>query len=122
MERLLLFRREMKKYSAMECREFEAALIELACDRPLEASARGRTLKHTAQCAACALRLADQQALTARMLEFSRATKNLRAKASIKERLRVAVIELEQERTTPDQLRVLAPVIPIKAVRRDRKS
>src|SRR5262245_30847613 len=122
MERLLLFRREMKKYDAMECREFEAALIELECDRPLEASARGRALKHTAQCADCALRLADQQALTARMLEFSRATKNLRAPASIKERLRVAVIELKQERTAPNQLRVLAPVIPIKLVRRDRKS
>jgi hypothetical protein len=118
MERLLLFRREMEKYGAMECWEFETALIELACDRPLEASARGRALKHTAQCAACMLRLADQQALTARMREFSMATKNLSAPASIKERLRVAVIELKQEQTAPNQLRVLAPVTPFSPVRR----
>jgi len=118
MKGLLLFHREMEKDDAMECREFEAVQVELACGRPLEAAARGRALKHSAQCAACALRLADQQALTARILEFSRATENLRAPASIKEQLRAAVAELRPAQNAPNQLLVLAPVIPINSVRR----
>jgi len=118
MKGLLLFHREMEMYGAMDCRDFEAALVELACDRPLEAVARGRALKHTAQCAACARRLAAQQALTARILEFSRATENLRAPADIKDRLRATVAELRPAQTGPKQVLVPAPVIPLHSARR----
>src|SRR5215471_9204189 len=109
MKGLLIFHREREKYGAMDCLEFEAALVELACDRPLEAAARGRALKHKEQCASCALRLADQQALTARILEFSRATENLRAPAGIKERLRATVAELRPAQTAPNQRLIPVP-------------
>ena len=118
MKEPLLFHKEMEKYGAMVCREFEAALVEVACDRPLGAAARVRALKHTAQCAPCALRLADQRTLTARILEFSMATENLRAPADIRERLRATVAELRPAQTAPNQLLVPAPIIPIRSARR----
>jgi hypothetical protein len=118
MKEPLLFHREMEKYGAMTCQEFEAALVEVACDRPLEAAARGRALKHTAQCAPCARRLADQRALTARILEFSMATENLRAPADIRERLRATVAELRPAQTAPNQRLIPVPVTLIHSGRR----
>lgn len=49
----------------MNCHDFEAAAGELAGERLMDATQRETALAHAASCAGCALRLADERALTA---------------------------------------------------------
>jgi hypothetical protein len=93
MKSLLLLPEEPEKGVAMRCQEFDEILIELACDRPLDASVCEHAAVHTAVCESCARRLAAQRELTARVHEFSVGTENLHASPRVKERLRAAVAE-----------------------------
>jgi hypothetical protein len=49
----------------MNCHSFEAAIDDLARDRVMDAATRDRALAHAVACSQCALRLADERALTA---------------------------------------------------------
>jgi len=49
----------------MNCQDFETSVMDLARDQMMEAAARERALAHAQACAQCALRLADERALTA---------------------------------------------------------
>jgi hypothetical protein len=48
----------------MTCKDFEAAAADLARGHLMDSAQRERALGHSASCASCALRLADEQALT----------------------------------------------------------
>ncbi len=48
----------------MNCKDFEAAAADLARGHLMDAPQRERALGHSASCASCALRLADEQSLT----------------------------------------------------------
>jgi hypothetical protein len=49
----------------MNCQDFEAIVVQLACNRPLDAGRRGSGLVHAEACASCAALLADQRRLSA---------------------------------------------------------
>ncbi|MEK6299421.1 MAG: hypothetical protein AABO41_01765 [Acidobacteriota bacterium] len=55
----------------MNCQSFEAAVIDLARDQMMEASARNRALAHAVTCEMCSARLVDEQALTAGLRKFA---------------------------------------------------
>ncbi len=74
----------------MNCQDFEITILGMARSQLLDASARRQTLAHIAECAACADRLAEQQALTAAV---NATAKNLRyeeASAHVEQSLRAA--------------------------------
>ena len=48
----------------MNCHDFEAIAVDLARDHLMDAAQREKALAHSASCARCALRLADERALT----------------------------------------------------------
>jgi hypothetical protein len=48
----------------MNCHGFEAIAVDLARDHLMDAAQREKALAHSASCARCALRLADERALT----------------------------------------------------------
>src|SRR5262249_14384017 len=48
----------------MNCQDFEAIIIEIARDRPMDAVARERGLEHIHRCAPCAMLLVEERALS----------------------------------------------------------
>ena len=48
----------------MNCHDFEAIAVDLARDHLMDSAQREKALAHSASCARCALRLADERALT----------------------------------------------------------
>jgi len=51
----------------MNCQNFESIINELARQQMMEANAREQALAHTSECGVCALRLADERALTQKL-------------------------------------------------------
>ena len=49
----------------MNCQSFESAINDLARNQMMDAAARDSAVAHSAACARCASRLADERALTA---------------------------------------------------------
>lgn len=74
----------------MNCQRFEQVVSDLARSQMMEADVRAEALVHTAQCEACATRLADEEKLT-RGLEFLAAEMNsLAAPDAVELKLREA--------------------------------
>lgn len=48
----------------MNCQDFETIIIEIACDRLMDAAARERGLEHVQKCAPCAILLVEERALS----------------------------------------------------------
>ena len=74
----------------MSCQNFEAIIIGMARAQLLEASARREALAHIAQCATCADKLAEQQALTAAVRVTARNLAVEGASAGVEHALRAA--------------------------------
>jgi len=77
----------------MNCHSFEAAIDDLARDRMMDAAARNRALAHAGACAQCALRLADERALTAGLRKMAASAEEAPAnvEASLREAFRATV-------------------------------
>jgi hypothetical protein len=74
----------------MSCQNFEAIIIGMARAQLLEAGARREALAHLAQCATCADKFAEQQALTAAMRATARSLVVRDASATVEHKLRTA--------------------------------
>lgn len=74
----------------MNCQDFEITILGMARAQLLEASARRQTLAHIAGCAACADRLAEQQALTAAVTATAKSLRDEEASAHVEQTLRAA--------------------------------
>jgi hypothetical protein len=77
----------------MNCREFEKVINDLAGGQLMDAVTRARGQAHTATCARCALRLADERVLTAGLRALAESTRAERAPAHLKPALRAAFDE-----------------------------
>jgi hypothetical protein len=77
----------------MNCHGFEAAIDDLARDRMMDAATRNRALAHAVACAQCALRLADQRALTAGLRKIAASAEEAppNVEASLREAFRATV-------------------------------
>jgi len=77
----------------MNCHSFEAAINDLARDRVMDAATRNRALAHAVACAQCALRLADERALTAGLRKMAASAEEAPAsvEASLREAFRATV-------------------------------
>jgi hypothetical protein len=77
----------------MNCQSFETAISDLARDQMMEAAAGNRALAHAAGCERCAVRLADERALTAglRKIADSREEAPASVEASLREAFRATV-------------------------------
>ena len=77
----------------MNCHSFEAAIDDLARDRVMDAATRNGALAHAAACAQCALRLADERALTAGLRKMAASSDEAPAnvEASLREAFRATV-------------------------------
>jgi hypothetical protein len=67
----------------MNCQNFEGIVNELARQQMMEANARDQALAHTDECGQCALRLADERALTQKLRDLTSEMKGLEAPARI---------------------------------------
>jgi hypothetical protein len=76
----------------MNCHDFETIAGDLARERLMDAAHREKALAHSASCARCALRLADEQALTGG-LRFVTRTSNEEAPARVEAALLAAFRE-----------------------------
>jgi hypothetical protein len=74
----------------MSCQNFEAIIIGMARAQLLEAGAYREALAHLAQCAACADKFAEQQALTAAVRATARSLGVRDASATVEHKLRTA--------------------------------
>ncbi len=77
----------------MNCESFEEVVNELARDRAsdqIDASRRQRALVHANECAACALRLRDERALSRCLDGMALEMKSLTAPARVEAQLRQA--------------------------------
>ena len=77
----------------MNCHSFEAAINDLARDRVMDAATRNRALAHAVACSQCALRLADERALTAGLRKMAASAEEAPAsvEASLREAFRATV-------------------------------
>ena len=77
----------------MNCHSFEAAINDLARERVMDAATRNRALEHAVACAQCALRLADERALTAGLRKMAASAEEAPAnvEASLREFFRATV-------------------------------
>src|SRR5216684_2642304 len=71
----------------MNCQNFESIVNELARQQGLQANVREQALAHTSDCQACALRLADERALTQKLLALSSEMNEMEAPARIETEL-----------------------------------
>jgi hypothetical protein len=85
--------RESGEVLRMNCLSFEAAINDLARDRMMDAATRNRALAHAVACAQCALRLADEQALTAGLRKMAASAEEAppSLEASLREAFRATV-------------------------------
>jgi hypothetical protein len=67
----------------MNCQIFESIVNELARPQMMEATLREQALAHTSDCQECALRLADERALTQKLLAVSSEMNEMEAPARI---------------------------------------
>jgi hypothetical protein len=74
----------------MNCQNFESRVNELARQQMMEANAREQALAHTEECAVCALRLADERALTQKLRDVTTEMSGLEAPARIEGELLAA--------------------------------
>ena len=96
----------------MNCQSFEEIVTELARDRSSdrameisETSLRERALVHADECAACALRLQDQRALSHSLDEMAREMKSLTAPARIEGELLKAFRQRSEVRGRRSEVR-----------------
>ena len=74
----------------MNCQNFESIVNELARQQRLQANVREQALAHTGDCQMCALRLADERALTQRLRAVSSEMNEMEAPARIETELLAA--------------------------------
>lgn len=91
----------------MNCQSFEEIVNELARDRisdqAMETSLRERALVHANECAACALRLQDERALSRCLDEMAREMKSLTAPARVEVELLKTFRQTRQRSEVRDQ-------------------
>jgi hypothetical protein len=95
----------------MNCQTFEPAVNDLARGQMMEAALRESALAHAGNCARCAARLADEQALNNGLRAFASSLETLEAPAQLETALRAA---FRQRNTT----KAPAPVISIASARK----
>ena len=74
----------------MNCQNFESIVNELARQQRLQADVREQALAHTGDCQVCALRLADERALTQKLRAVSSEMNEMEAPARIETELLAA--------------------------------
>ena len=74
----------------MSCRNYETILTEVARDQMLDARARTEALAHAEACARCAVRLADERALSAGLSALSSSAAAAQTPARVEEKLLAA--------------------------------
>lgn len=74
----------------MNCQNFGSIVNELARQQMMEANARDQALAHTGECGQCALRLADERALTQKLGDLSSEMSGLEAPTRIEGELLAA--------------------------------
>jgi len=74
----------------MNCQNFESLVNELARQQMMEANVREQALAHTSDCQGCALRLADERALTQKLRAVSSEMNEMEAPARIETALLAA--------------------------------
>jgi hypothetical protein len=74
----------------MNCQNFESIVNELARQQMMEANARDLALAHTEECGECALRLADERALTQKLRDLTSEMSGLEAPTRIEGELLAA--------------------------------
>ena len=74
----------------MNCQNFESIVNELARQQMMEANLREQALAHTADCQVCAFRLADERALTQKLLAVSSEMNEMEAPARFETELLAA--------------------------------
>ena len=74
----------------MNCQNFESIVNELARQQRLQANVREQALAHTGDCQMCALRLADERALTQKLRAVSSEMNEMEAPARIETELLAA--------------------------------
>lgn len=77
----------------MNCQNFEIIVNELARRQMMQADVREQALAHTSECEACALRLADERALTQQLCAVTIEMKEMEAPARIETELLAAFRE-----------------------------
>jgi len=77
----------------MNCERFETVLLDLARRQTLEAGMGERALAHAESCARCAVRLSDQQRLTAELRALASSVEEIEAPARLEAALRTAFRE-----------------------------
>jgi hypothetical protein len=82
----------------MNCQNFEIIVNELARRQMMQADVREQALMHTSECAACALRLADERALTQQLCAVTIEMNELEAPARIETEILAA---FREHRSTP---------------------
>lgn len=87
----------------MNCRKFETIINELAHERLMDAGSRESGLAHAKECARCALRLADERALTAGLRAIKANCAGVEAPAHLEDTLLAAFRERKE----------VAPVAPV---------
>ena len=74
----------------MNCQNFETIVNELVRQQRMQASVREQALAHTGDCRVCALRLADERALTDKLRAVSNEMNEMEAPAQIETELLAA--------------------------------
>jgi hypothetical protein len=74
----------------MNCQDFEGIVNELARQQMMEANLREQALAHTSECGVCALRLADERALTQKLHAVTAEMNEMEAPARIEAELLAA--------------------------------
>src|SRR6267143_2014878 len=74
----------------MNCQNFESIVNDLARPQMMEANVREQALAHTSDCQVCALRLADERALTQKLRAVSSEMNEMEAPARIETELLTA--------------------------------
>jgi hypothetical protein len=86
----------------MNCQEFERTIIDLGCDRLMEAPTPARALAHVESCARCAARLNRERRMTARLQAVAVEEAAINAPEGVRSALRAA---FDEQRTAQYQPR-----------------
>lgn len=96
----------------MNCQTFEPSVNDLARGQMMEAALRESALAHAENCARCAARLADEQALNAGLRAYASSVETLEAPAPLETALRAAFRQRHAQEAAP------APVVAIASARK----
>src|SRR6266545_7517221 len=88
----------------MNCQEFERTIIDLGCDRLMEAPTPARALAHVESCARCAARLNRERRMTAGLQAVAVEEAAINAPEGVRSALRAAFDEQRAAAASPASL------------------